>query len=313
MPVYSELETVYRALHSIRPRRRRWEEGPGYEPDPPVVFPIEPIFKCKLQRRRAPSPPVGYSLPTYPYLGADLAVPAGQDNIKLPAQVQAPTEEEFVTPAEAMAQVLTRPYKVKKLLEKESLELDAYQLAHLDLPLEFELVESASFLRNDDFEACFQLVEQTSSNDYKGSSIGWKPKQKKEEMRDEDMIYLLVREAGASEDGEKPKKILGFLSFMFTKDDPPHEDRDVVYMYEIHLADGLRGCGLGTKLIQFLEMAAAECYITKTMLTVFAVNKGARGLYEKLGYSKDACSPEDKVVRRRVIKADYIIMSKELA
>lgn len=299
MVEYSELQTAYRALQSfIPPRRRRWEEGPGEEPELLDLLPDKPLINCKLPRRDPSSS-------TEPLVFADLilATLRGPYNTK----VQRFGEGDFKTPAEIMAEALTRPSKVKELLEKDAVELDAYQLANPDLPLEFELVESATFLRDDDFEACFKLVEQTSSDDYKGSSIGWKPKQKKEEMRDEDMVYLLVRKPGAS------KEILGFLSFMFTKDDPPHENREVVYIYEIHLTDGLRGRGLGTKLIQFLEVAAVKTRITKTMLTVFAVNKGARGLYEKLGYSKDACSPEDKVVRRRVIAADYIIMSKELA
>ncbi|KAH7401728.1 acyl-CoA N-acyltransferase [Phaeosphaeria sp. MPI-PUGE-AT-0046c] len=304
MVEYSELETIYRALHSIRPRRRRWEEGPGYEPDPPLVFPERPLFSNKIPRR-APSP----SIHPIPYPELIPASVRGHGYTK----VQPATKDDFLTPSEIMAQALSRPCTVKQLLQEDALELDAYQLANPDLPLEFELVESASFLRDDDFEACFQLVDHTSSDDYKGSSIGWKPKQKREEMRDKEMVYLLVREPGTSTEGEKPKEIMGFLSFMFTKDDPPHEDREVVYIYEIHLADGLRGRGLGTKLIQFLEVAAVECGITKTMLTVFVSNKGARGLYEKLGYSKDACSPEDRTVRRRVIEADYIIMSKELA
>jgi ribosomal protein S18 acetylase RimI-like enzyme len=102
------------------------------------------------------------------------------------------------------------------------------------------------------------------------------------------------------------------MSFMFTYDDPPHEDREVIYMYEIHFTEQLRGRGLGTKLVEFLEMSARQTGISKTMLTVFASNSGARRLYEKLGYCKDACSPGNRVTRTRIIKADYVIMSKEL-
>tara|TARA_R110002003_G_scaffold97_7_gene7790 strand:- start:12779 stop:13876 length:1098 start_codon:yes stop_codon:yes gene_type:complete len=106
--------------------------------------------------------------------------------------------------------------------------------------------------------------------------------------------------------------VRGFISFMFTHDDPPHENREVLYIYEIHLHERLRGGGLGSKLIKFAENAAKECGVSKTMLTVFSNNTGARAVYEKLGYVKDACSPEDKIVRKRVIQADYVIMSKEL-
>ena len=112
---------------------------------------------------------------------------------------------------------------------------------------------------------------------------------------------------GATRD--KPR-VLGYISFMLTYDDPPHQDREVVYIYEIHLNDRLRGHGLGSRLIGFVEHVARECRIGKTMLTVFTANKGAKKLYEALGYTKDACSPGDRVTRTRTIKADYVIMSK---
>ncbi|CAG5174723.1 uncharacterized protein ALTATR162_LOCUS10904 [Alternaria atra] len=106
--------------------------------------------------------------------------------------------------------------------------------------------------------------------------------------------------------------ILGFTSFMFTYDDSPHEDREVLYIYEIHLHEQLRGQGLGSHLIKFVENVARACRIRKTMLTVFTANKRAKSMYEKLGYSKDECSPGDRVTRNKVIKADYVIMSKSI-
>jgi ribosomal protein S18 acetylase RimI-like enzyme len=107
-------------------------------------------------------------------------------------------------------------------------------------------------------------------------------------------------------------RILGFMSFMFTFDDPPHEDREVVYIYEIHLHEHMRGKGLGSHLIGFVEDGSRKCQVDKTMLTVFTVNEGARRMYERRGYKKDECSPKDRVMRSKVIKADYIVMSKQL-
>lgn len=236
---------------------------------------------------------------------------------------------------------------------------------HIDL----QYIHSALALSEIDLGSCIKLIEGTSGDDYRASSIGWNPKSKMEEMKDEEMMYILIREgintrkrrlsaqieaqehtrmkrscstsltktaeeidcsldtkiSGVSvaanemsdEDASthtepEASNILGFISFMFTKDDPPYEDRDVLYVYEIHMKEVLRGNGLGSKLISFVERAARICEISKTMLTVFKVNEKARALYEKLGYSKDACSPEDRVIRKRVIEADYIIMSKEL-
>ena len=104
--------------------------------------------------------------------------------------------------------------------------------------------------------------------------------------------------------------MLGFTSFMFTYDDPPYQDRPVVYIYEIHLSPGLRGKGLGTRLLTFVEDVARASGIAKTMLTVFTANSGARSMYEKAGYERDESSPGDRVMRNKVLKAEYLIMSK---
>ena len=106
--------------------------------------------------------------------------------------------------------------------------------------------------------------------------------------------------------------ILGFISFMFTWDDPPHQDRAVVYIYEIHLSPPLRNQGLGSRLMTFVEAVARACSIEKTMLTVFVANEGAKKMYEKLGYERDECSPVDRVMRRKVVRAEYVIMSKRV-
>ncbi|KAF2831872.1 hypothetical protein CC86DRAFT_365797 [Ophiobolus disseminans] len=196
---------------------------------------------------------------------------------------------------------------VKKLFDADPLGFAAYETAYFDRPIEFQFVRSALELPLNDLRACLEMVEYTAGADYRASSIGWKPTEKIQEMGDKDMMYLLVRQADAD------SRILGFMSFMFTFDEPPAVEREVVYMYEIHLLHLLRGRGLGSQLINFLEVAASRCSVTKTMLTVFAANEGARRLYEKRGYVKDSCSPEDRKMRKRVIKADYVIMSKELA
>jgi ribosomal protein S18 acetylase RimI-like enzyme len=194
--------------------------------------------------------------------------------------------------------------KTQELLAQDPLALQAFGSLVLQTPLQFEIVNSGAKLEPDQLDACFKLVEKTSSADYKAAQAGWRPKEKKREMADDQMIYLLVKTK------TKEAVVLGFISFMLTKDDPPSEYRSVVYMYEVHLDDGLRGCGLGSRLIAFVELLASRLGVLKTMLTVFRTNAGARELYKRLGYTKDVSSPADKVVRRRVIEADYIIMSK---
>ena len=261
-----------------------------------------------------------------------------------------------------MSPAVVRDVEIQRTLKDSSLGLRAHEAPNSSSPLKFDLVSSALQLEKEDMDACIDLVESTSSHDYKASSIGWNPRRKRAEMTDREMIYLLVRQgdvdagtehkrrddAGTTDQAtpqidtssaaidntesvtvskeciqnkceannrsERPhsSSILGFISFMFTNDDPPHDDREVVYIYEIHLREHLRGRGLGSNLIQFVEEVATRCGVTKTMLTVFTANRGARTMYEKLGYGRDECSPKDRVTRRKVIEAEYVIMSKEL-
>ncbi|KAJ4380363.1 hypothetical protein N0V86_004674 [Didymella sp. IMI 355093] len=188
--------------------------------------------------------------------------------------------------------------------------------------LRFEFKRSTK-MSNSELAACFDLISKTSEQDYRSSSRGWDPDYKLEEMSDREMMYFLVRQAegyigvdtvsdshgGAHHAGA----ILGFMSF---KLEPEDEElklmRPVLYMYEIHLDDRLRGQSLGGRMINWAISQARFVRISKMMLTVFTVNENATRLYDREGFGKDAISPEDRVTRRKVIKADYIIMSKEL-
>jgi ribosomal protein S18 acetylase RimI-like enzyme len=286
------MKAAYLDLHRYRRRKRyRWDEPAGaleaqdarlaMENAPPVWD--GPLFERK--RKRSPSPDL---LQSHKQVSVDNSVqPSFFDN------------DYHRNP---MSDVDARTERVQKQLEQDNVELQLYQG---EVPLHFEFVRTAAELDKGDLEACFRLIEATSGHDYKASSMGWKPKKKKEEMKDKAMMYLLVKE-GDSAAG----KVLGFISFMFTFDDPPHDSDEVVYIYEVHLDEGLRGRGLGSRLITFVEVACRRCGILKTMLTVFKSNAAARELYKKLGFGKDDCSPEDRVVRGRTIEADYLILSK---
>ncbi|KAF3406597.1 hypothetical protein DPV78_000290 [Talaromyces pinophilus] len=54
-------------------------------------------------------------------------------------------------------------------------------------------IYSASTIPSLDFEGCFSLIETTSSEDYKNSSMGWSPTKKRKEMRLPDMRYMVLR------------------------------------------------------------------------------------------------------------------------
>ncbi|KAI4146824.1 MAG: hypothetical protein LQ340_005796 [Diploschistes diacapsis] len=160
-------------------------------------------------------------------------------------------------------------------------------------------VETSDTISSDDLHACFNLVIMTSKAHYASSSTGWHPKAKMEEMKLLDLKYLLIR-------AESDPEVLGFASFMLTYED----GIEVVYLYEIHLSERLRGIGLGAHIVTLIQAIGFEFGMAKMMLTVFVANKGARTFYERLGFSVDECTPEPKRLRNGVVKElDYTILS----
>jgi len=123
-------------------------------------------------------------------------------------------------------------------------------------------------------------------------------------MRLADLKYLLVREEAEGEGGA----IVGFASFMPTVED----GRDVLYVYEIHLAAALRGSGLGRRLMGLVEQCAREIKgVEMVLLTSFTRNRAARAFYERLGYGRDEYSPLPRELRDGTrVEPGYVIMSK---
>ena len=185
---------------------------------------------------------------------------------------------------------------------------------HLQLRRNQATVTDPRQLSTEDRECCFRIVEHTSYQAYKASSIGWHVEGKQYEMKSEKMTYLFVRDPNGNndswEDAGLHTDIVAFISFRIEHDDEPHEEREVLYIYEVHIAEKFRGKGLGRWLVFTAEAMAQSISISKTMLTVFTSNKGAVKAYEKMGYTVDQASPPDREVRNRIIKSDYLIMSK---
>lgn len=165
-----------------------------------------------------------------------------------------------------------------------------------------------------DFEACFALIELTSSRAYDASSAGWCPNKKRKEMKLPDMRYLIAHrgsrnaapETSAEAQGEM---ILGFLSFMVTYED----GKEVIYCYEIHLSPSAQGLGLGGLLMRTLEDIGGRVGLEKAMLTVFKSNSKALRFYERLGFGVDEYSPQPRRLRNGTVKEmDYLILSTTL-
>ena len=175
---------------------------------------------------------------------------------------------------------------------------------------------------------CLSLIAGSSKEDYRNSSTGWSPAKKDKEMRLPDLRYILLKaghkiephagnasfeasdEINASqEQEEEEEQINGFASFMLTYEDGV----EVIYLYEIHLAVGLRGQRVGGGLIGLIEEAGRSARMQKIMLTVFRANKRAVQFYERMGYAEDEYSPRARKMRGGVVKEpDYVILSKTL-
>lgn len=127
---------------------------------------------------------------------------------------------------QALSELLLKPLRGKELIvfSAERPKLSSSNATY-DL-----FVETASTMSETDLDTCFRLVELTSSEDYKKSKGGWKPKSKLKEMKLLDLKYILVKAPGSDE-------VLGFVSFMPTYED----DHAVIYCYEIHLQPALQG------------------------------------------------------------------------
>lgn len=175
---------------------------------------------------------------------------------------------------------------------------------------------AADWLAPGEYNAAFSLIEETSGADYESSTFGWHPRRKRREMLEPEMKYLLVRRKGTEPTIERRKdcgdldtSVLGFLSFMVDYDSSPSVP--VLYIYEIHLAETLRGLGLGNHLMHVADLLAQNMGLAKVMLTCFLCNKKAYHFYADRGFLKDACSPEDRKTRNKVVAVDYAILSKD--
>ncbi|RDH39510.1 GNAT family acetyltransferase Nat4 [Aspergillus welwitschiae] len=173
-------------------------------------------------------------------------------------------------------------------------------------------IYDAATIPTTDLNACFNLIEETSSEAYKNSSTGWSPTKKKKEMKLPDMKYLVIRREGLSSDdgeGEGENAVVGFMSFMITYED----GKEVIYLYEIHLSSEVQKQGLGKRLLLVLMEIGRRVGMEKAMLTVFTSNGVAQRLYEAIGFGTDEYSPRPRRLRNGMVKEpDYRIMSVRL-
>ncbi|CAK7265671.1 N alpha-acetyl-transferase [Sporothrix epigloea] len=202
-----------------------------------------------------------------------------------------------------------------------------------------------------DLEACFRLIEETSRADYESSTMKWRPKHKRQEMRSPDLRYIVVQEeswtevpvkvpvetvdgdaakdeSAAHKDGSSADNVASSVETTstvtrtatipaFTSLMPVYEEGEpVVYCYEIHLSPSLRGSGLGRLLLGFQSIIAHNLGppVSKVMLTCFLSNSRALQFYKSQGFVTDELAPATRRLRGgKVFQPDYTILSKPVA
>ena len=183
-----------------------------------------------------------------------------------------------------------------------------------------------------DFDACFNLVHLTSAAAYNASTRGWSSREKRAEMREPDMKFLMVYSVAQDDTPSgllyeqmnfgdsklrslrgQPSQVVGFLSFELG-----HEDgMEVIYCYEIHLQSGYQGRGLGAQLMSLMSLIGAAVGVQKAMLTVFTSNESAIEFYKWIGYEwyDEEVVPSGRQLRSGMTekpKPSYVIMAKDL-
>ena len=218
---------------------------------------------------------------------------------------------------------------------------DAFRTSHVDPALarfRTSITSTLSFetsatISATDLNACYTLLYNGTAAAYKASSDGWSSKEKKKEMRHLDMKYLLLhpvdgpsaegtveanpaRMSNQAESATPGRSLLGFLSFMVTREINREDSFEIVYCYEVHVQPGLQGHGIGTGLMQLLEDIGRSVGVAKAMLTVFTSNQAGMRFYKRHGYEwyDEEPTPPKKQLRSAVkdILPSYVILIKDI-
>ncbi|XP_076822912.1 N-alpha-acetyltransferase 40-like isoform X2 [Clavelina lepadiformis] len=136
-------------------------------------------------------------------------------------------------------------------------------------------------LIKDVFQWTFDLTKANMLEMYE-ASWGWSDKEKMKEMCDDRMWYLIAF------DLDRP---VAFCSFRFDLD----FGEPVVYCYEIQLAKSVQNKGLGTFMMQILQLVAMKNGMHKVVATVLDCNEQSRKFFmEKLRYTVDDTNLSDE-------------------
>lgn len=159
-------------------------------------------------------------------------------------------------------------------------------------------------LDTESFDAIFKILETNMKPEYEACDWGWNEKEKIAEFKEKDPWFLIARDTTTNVIG-------AFAHFKFDFD----EEIEVLYCYEVQVADEFRSRGIGKFLMQILELIGAKASMQKIMITVFKHNNRAVHFFaDILKYKDDETSPKfmDPIAGVEEEEYCYDIMSKPL-
>ncbi len=141
----------------------------------------------------------------------------------------------------------------------------------LEVTLQCRLVPE---LMPGDLEWAFDLTATSMRDLYRGSSWGWNPAEKRAEMADPRMHYVIARDGSG--------RRVGFVSGLFDVEEgafgatsPP----PVFYLFELMVAPDYHRKGLGATLLATFEAIAREVGVVGSVLTCFVCKFDTREKY----------------------------------
>jgi N-alpha-acetyltransferase 40 len=93
-----------------------------------------------------------------------------------------------------------------------------------------------------DLQVCFDIIEETSGEDYRASRDEWHPSKEIKKMKSPELRCIMVK--------NKFGQIFGFTSLMPTCE----EGQPVAYCYEIHLKPELQGYAPSASVVELRDL-----------------------------------------------------------
>lgn len=128
----------------------------------------------------------------------------------------------------------------------------------------------------------FHPLTTPVSHRYTQSSVfDWDPLSKKEELFNEDSRFIVILDGST---------LIAYTMFRFDRE----ESWDVVYCYELQVAEAAQSRGIGNYLVTELCRIAHSSKMSRVMLTVLTANERATNFYLAQGFLPETSEEESE-------------------